>query len=1246
MIHLQRPLSVRWIVVAGSLCLALLFGLLGGQAMNERHALWQLQLNKQSSAQHLAWQSVHSSMRERALLLAQTIADDTHLGALLLQAGSVPASETERLNEIRRQLYDFLAPRWRRLQPHQPFQLRLSLPGEAGIFLRLHAPERFGDRPQAMERDVLQGAGSLAGFQLEDDQLLIRAVAPVTGSDLQPAGSVSVTLNLLDELPRLDQNLASGIALLRSSASQDEPPASADWQIISQSRPQAQHWLDTGKLLTTGTFDSPLLLNDNGHHFLLSHLLLSEDDNGRAGILIWRDICELYSLHRKKDYWLMGKWLLAWIGAEAMLLILLLATRRSTQRLMQRQQSALRALNEISALTGLSSQEQLRRALRIGADYFHLPHGLISLLEGKQYRVQVSTDSALQDGQPLALDESFCDLTLQGNELLAIEHVAVSPWKDHPARTRSEVASYIGIPVRIGEHQSAILSFFGPQPRQQSFNANEREFVHLFARWVGAILERRKQEQARQNLLQRLASIIEGTNVGTWEWNVQSGAMVFNERWAQMLGYQLEELQPTSIDTWRRLCHPQDLVASERLLQRHFAGKVTHYSKQVRLRHRDGHWVWVQIRGSLSQRDEQGRPLLMYGTNTDISEARERENAIVEARTFLQTVLNSATGVSIIATDLEGRITLFNSGAERLLGYRSEEVVGRLTPDAFHCPEEIAARAERLRRSTGLTLTGIELFSYGTHNGEPETGQWTYLHKDGSRRLVNLTTNAIFDAEGQITGFLGIASDISALHQTTLALQHSESRFRGLVANLPGVVYRCANDQHWSMSYISDGILSLSGYPPSDFIDNRVRSFASVIHPDDRQLSASINACIERQGVFERTYRIQHADGHSVWVREKGRAEYDAEGQVLWLDGFIWDISERKVMEDELRESEHYLRTLLDNVIDAIITFDEKGHIETFNRAAERIFGHRQADVAGHSVACLLAEPATVLPLPRQITGQTRELEGLRSNGERFPAEVAVSHISHQGQARFIVVIRDIAERKRIERMKSEFVATVSHELRTPLTAIAGSLGLINGGVLGEVPPTMRQMLDIAQANSQRLSELINDLLDMEKLVAGKMHFELHSRNLGPLLEQALLHNQPYADQHQVRLKLEIISDLPVRVDAQRLAQVMANLLSNAAKFSPPGSTVQVRLETCGRQQRVSVQDQGPGIPLEFQSRLFGKFSQADSGDARQRGGTGLGLAICKEIVERMDGEIGFLSPPGEGATFWFQLPVDEAAPC
>jgi signal transduction histidine kinase len=239
---------------------------------------------------------------------------------------------------------------------------------------------------------------------------------------------------------------------------------------------------------------------------------------------------------------------------------------------------------------------------------------------------------------------------------------------------------------------------------------------------------------------------------------------------------------------------------------------------------------------------------------------------------------------------------------------------------------------------------------------------------------------------------------------------------------------------------------------------------------------------------------------------------------------------------------------------------------------------------------------------------------------------------------------QDVTLQLEAARVKKEFTSTLSHELRTPLTSIIGSLQLINSGVLGELTQDIGELTAVAERNGTRLLDLINDLLDIEKIESGKLTLAPEVFGLADLVREALVLNKAFAERFKVRFDLVgemqgSLSAKSVHADRKRLLQVMTNLLSNAAKFSPDGGTVEITVEEKGPSLRVGVQDRGPGIPEAFRSRIFGRFAQADSTTSRQKSGTGLGLAISKRLVEMMQGHIGFESRDGGGTTFWFELP-------
>lgn len=365
------------------------------------------------------------------------------------------------------------------------------------------------------------------------------------------------------------------------------------------------------------------------------------------------------------------------------------------------------------------------------------------------------------------------------------------------------------------------------------------------------------------------------------------------------------------------------------------------------------------------------------------------------------------------------------------------------------------------------------------------------------------------------------------------------------------------------------------------------------------------------------------------------------------------ELQERQRTEEVLRASEARYRAIFGHMIGGMITFDEMGRIESVNPGAERMTGYREDELIGQSLELLLADIPESDPegflrqAHRSSMGRVTEWRGRRKDGEIFPFEGAMFRFETPEGKRFGANFQDISERREVDRLKAEFVATVSHELRTPLTSIRGSLGLLAAGVLGELTPQVRDLVRLAERNAVRLAALVNDILDFERLEGGQIQMRLADVDLQPLLDQSLESMRLMAAEQRIVL-LGAPTAARVRADADRIVQVLMNLLSNAIKFSPADREVRVWAEEReGARVRVFVRDQGPGISDGQRQRIFDRFVQVEVTDKRESGGTGLGLAICKAIVEHHGGRIGVDSEQGVGSTFWFELPgvVSEVSP-
>ncbi len=475
-------------------------------------------------------------------------------------------------------------------------------------------------------------------------------------------------------------------------------------------------------------------------------------------------------------------------------------------------------------------------------------------------------------------------------------------------------------------------------------------------------------------------------------------------------------------------------------------------------------------------------------------------------------------------------------------------------------------------------------------------------------------------------------------------LRESEARYRSLFEDSPVGIYRTTPAGEILLA--NPALLRMLGYPSRELLQAHNLEERTDA-PYSRKLFRELVE--DEDGITGLEAQWTRRDGTRMWMRENAKTVRDADGNVLYYEGTVEDISAPKRAQEELISSHARRATIVEAALDGILTLDAEGRICEFNPAAEGVLGWPPDEALGLHVSELIVlpgfEPGGTETLETYLAradgvvlGRRIESLGLRPNGARFPLELAITRLPGAGPATFTAFLRDLSERHEIERLKTQFVATVSHELRTPLTSLRGALGLLAGGVLGDLPADARAAVGIAERSILRLVGLVNDILDIERIENGRLALNYERHSLAALLTRSMEEVGALAQEGGIRLKADHPTGT-VLGDGDRLVQVIVNLLSNALKFSPRGSAVHLRAEEKGAWVEVQVEDRGRGIPASHIEVIFDRFRQVELSDAAGQRGVGLGLAIARSIVERHGGVIGVLSEEGRGSTFWFRIP-------
>jgi PAS domain S-box-containing protein len=730
----------------------------------------------------------------------------------------------------------------------------------------------------------------------------------------------------------------------------------------------------------------------------------------------------------------------------------------------------------------------------------------------------------------------------------------------------------------------------------QDYLVKDQVDVKVLVQAIRYSIERKRVEGDLKETNIFLRNILDSSSSISIISNDLEGKILFWNKGAEnMFGYKAEEVVGRCKAD---ILYPADDEETQKTIvgiRSFIVSNKQEISCEVREVTKDGHSLWINLTCT-PRLDERGHVIGILGIGEDITVRKWTEEAWISSEARLRTIIQHDAD-AIIIVDRKGIMRFINPAAEILFGRKGE---------------------------------GLEGKSFGFPVVPGEKAEIDIVRKGGGIAVAEMrTVETEWDKE---PAYLVSVRDITDHKQTEEALRRSEEKYRSIIENIQEGFFEL--DLAGNFTFVNDTLCRLIGYSRGELIGKNNRQYT-----DEETAKKTYQ-------IFNRIYRTgEPIKGiEEEYIKKDGMEGFaelsvslinDAEGKPIGFRGISHDITERKQAEEQLRGQ----ALIFENIHDGIIVTDLEGNIVRWNPAAEGMFGYYKDEVVRKTVSGLTTKIVKGTLHDSRWHG---EMDFNRKDGTKGTCETTVIPLRDERDNITAVfgVFRDITEAKEIDRMKSELISNVSHELRTPLTTIKEGISLVVDGSLGRINADQKAALAIAKQDIDRLARLINDLLDISKIEAGRMELKKTSVGITSLAEEVLFSFQNQAGKKHIQLKTSLQRTLPsLYIDPDKIRQVLANLISNSIKFTPENGSITVGVKDKGNEVEISVADTGVGISPDNIARLFDRFSQFNRVYGPGERGTGLGLAISKEIVEMHGGRISVESEVGKGSTFTFSVP-------